>query len=75
MSIATPPLVTTESTRIIRDRHFSLAGGDDAILRALSHLHQEHVTGTLCIDLACGGVCTLRFREEQRIEFPADGHE
>ncbi len=63
------PTVTADSTRLIRDRHFSLDSGDDSILAALAHLRREHVTGTLFVDIACGGVATLRFREEQRVEF------
>ena len=71
MSATTPsPTVTRDSTRIIRDRHFSLDDGDDSILRALCHLRTEHVTGTLMIDISCGGTCTIRFREEQRVDFP-----
>jgi hypothetical protein len=63
------PTITADSSRIIRDRQFSLSDGDSSILAALSHLRREHVTGTLMLDISCGGICSLRFREEQRIEF------
>jgi hypothetical protein len=63
------PTLTAESTRVVRERHFSLDSGDESILAALAHLRREHVTGTLFIDIACGGAATLRFREEQRVEF------
>lgn len=66
----TPPAtITAESTHIVRDRQFSLDAGDDSILSALAHLRREHVTGTLMIDIACGGTCSVRFRESQRVEF------
>lgn len=64
------PTLTGESTRVIRERYFSLDSGDDSILAALAHLRREHVTGTLFVDIACGGAATLRFREEHSIEFP-----
>jgi hypothetical protein len=63
------PTVTSESTRIIRDRQFSPEGGDcDAIVRALCHLQREHVTGTLMIDLSQGSLNSIRFSEQHRIE-------
>jgi len=61
--------MTTDTTKVVRERHFSLDNGDDSILLALAHLRREHVTGTLMIDIACGGPATLRFREERRVEF------
>jgi hypothetical protein len=63
------PAVTHEQTRVVRERQFSLDGGDEAVLRALSHLRGEHVTGPLTIHLACGGVCAISFHEEQKITF------
>lgn len=63
------PTITDDSTRIVRDRSFSLDSGDESILAALSHLRRERVTGTLMVDISCGGVCTLRFREEKKIAF------
>ena len=63
------PTLTAESTRVVRERHFSLDSGDESILAALAHLRREHVTGTLFIDIACGGAATLRFREEQKVNF------
>lgn len=61
---------TRDATSIVRERYFSLDSGDDSILAALAHLRREHVTGTLFVDIACGGAATLRFREEHSIEFP-----
>ena len=66
------PAVTAESTRVVRERQFSLDGGDEAILRALSHLRAEHVTGPLTIHIACGGVCAISFHEERRVELDND---
>lgn len=63
------PTITTEQTRVVRERHFSLDDGDNSILAALAHLRREHVTGTLMVDIACGGPATLRFREERKVEF------
>jgi len=63
------PTLTREETRVVRDRHFSLDDGDDSILAALAHLRREHTTGTLMIDISCGGAATLRFREEQKVTF------
>jgi len=65
----TPTTITAEKTHVVRERQFSLDGGDDAILRAVAHLRREHVTGPLTIHLACGGVCAIVFSEEQKIEF------
>lgn len=61
--------LTSERTTVLRERYFSLDAGDDSILAALAHLRREHVTGTLSIDISCGGAATLRFREEQRVQF------
>lgn len=66
------PAVTAESTRVVRERQFSLDGGDEAILRALSHLRSEHVTGPLTIHIACGGVCAISFHEEQKVTFDTE---
>jgi hypothetical protein len=66
------PTITADRTTVVRDRQFSPDGGDEAILRALSHLRAEHVTGTFMVDLACGGTCSLRFREERKVDFPPD---
>ena len=63
------PTITDDSTRIVRDRRFSLDFGDESILAALAHLRREHVTGQLIIDIACGGANGLRFREEKKIDF------
>jgi hypothetical protein len=63
------PTVTNEQTRLVRERYFSLDAGDDSILAALAQLRREHVTGTLLIDISCGGAATLHFREEQRVQF------
>jgi hypothetical protein len=63
------PAVTNEKTHLVRERHFSLDSGDDSILAALAHLRREHVTGTLMVDIACGGAASLRFREEQKVTF------
>jgi hypothetical protein len=63
------PNVTADQTRIVRDRQFSLDDGDNSILSALAHLRREHVTGTLMLDISCGGLATLRFREEQKVTF------
>ena len=60
---------TLEKTHIVRERQFPLDYGDDSILLALAHLRREHVTGTLMVDIACGGAATLRFREERSVEF------
>ena len=65
----TPTVTVAESHRIVRERQFSLDGGDDAILRALSQLRREHVTGPLTIHIACGGVCSIFFQEEQKVNF------
>lgn len=70
MSASTVHPVTSESVRVIRDRQFSPEGGEDAILRALAHLRHEHVCGTLMIDIANGGIGSLRFHEEQQVNFP-----
>jgi len=61
--------ITAENTRVIRERHFSLDLGDESVLAALAQIRREHVTGTLFIDIACGGPATLRFREEQKVNF------
>ena len=63
------PTLTAESTRVVRERHFSLDSGDESILAALAHLRREHVSGTLSLNIHCGGVTALIFREEQRVEF------
>ena len=63
------PTITTEKTHVVRERHFSLDAGDESILLALAHLRREHVTGTLFIDISCGGAASLRFREEQKVTF------
>lgn len=70
---ATIPTVAADTTHIVRERRFAVdsADCDNSILAALAHLRREHITGTLLIDIACGGVATLRFREEQRVEFPS----
>ena len=65
----TPTTTVSESHRIVRERQFSLDGGDDAILRALSQLRREHVTGVVMLHLACGGLCALFFQEEQKVDF------
>ena len=67
--VSASPTITDDSTRVIRDRRFSLDDGDSSILAALAHLRREHVTGQLIIDLACGGANGLRFREEKKIDF------
>jgi hypothetical protein len=74
-TIPTIPTITRDATRIIRDRHFSLTDNDDSILAALAHLRREHVTGTLMLDISCGGICSLRFREEQRVNFDTKSDE
>lgn len=61
--------VVTDSTLVVRERRFVVDNGDESILAALAHLRREHITGTLLIDIACGGVATLRFREERQVEF------
>lgn len=61
--------VVADATRIARERQFSPEGGDDAVLRALAHLAREHASGTVLIDLSCGGVAMIRFREERRVDF------
>jgi hypothetical protein len=66
----TPATITAESTHVVRDRHFSPDAGDESILAALAHLRREHVTGQLIVDISCGGVATLRFREQQQVNFP-----
>lgn len=63
------PTITDDSTRIVRDRRFSLDSGDESILAALAHLRREAVTGQLILDLSQGGLCSLRFREEKKINF------
>lgn len=63
------PAVTAERTHLVRERHFSLDGGDEAVLRALAHLRREHVTGPLTIHLASGGISGISFHEEQKVEF------
>jgi hypothetical protein len=68
--MTTSATITAESTHIIRDRQFSLDAGDEAILVAIAHLRREHVTGTLMVDLVCGGIGSLRFREQQKVSFP-----
>jgi hypothetical protein len=73
MTAAIPtPVITRDSTRIIRDRQFSLDDGDDSILRAICHLRTERVTGQFIVDISLGGLCSLRFREEQRVDFSDD---
>ena len=69
------PTITADSTRVIRDRYFSLDFGDDSILAAIAHLRREHVTGTMMVDFACGGVATLRFREERTVDFSDTNNE
>lgn len=66
----TNPVIIRDETRIVRDRHFSLDDGDDSILRALCHLRSERVIGQLVIDISHGGVCSIRFCEKQRVDFP-----
>jgi hypothetical protein len=63
------PTVTNESTRVVRERHFSLDLGDESVLAALAQIRREHVTGTLFVDISCGGAAALRFREEQKVNF------
>lgn len=61
--------IVADSTHVVRERRFVVDNGDESILAALAHLRREHITGTLLIDIACGGVATLRFREERQVEF------
>ena len=63
------PVVSAESHHIVRERRFVVDAGDDSVLAALAHLRREHITGTLLVDIACGGIATLRFREEQKVTF------
>ena len=67
--MSTSTNITAEKTHLIRERHFSLDAGDESVLAALAQIRREHVTGTLFIDIACGGAATLRFREEQKVNF------
>lgn len=66
------PTTLDDRTHIVRDRRFSIDDGDNSILAALSHLSREHVTGQLIIDISCGGLCSLRFREERKINFSSE---
>lgn len=63
------PTLASDQTSVIRERRFVIDDGDNSILAALAHLRREHITGTLLIDIACGGVATLRFREERQVDF------
>lgn len=72
MTATTALAVVADSTHVVRERRFIVDNGDDSILAALAHLRREHITGTLLIDIACGGVATLRFREERRVDFEGD---
>lgn len=67
--MSTSLTIAADHTHVIRERRFVVDNGDESILAALAHLRREHITGTLMIDIACGGIATLRFREEQRVEF------
>lgn len=57
---AAPP---TESHRLVRERRFS-----PSEVHIPDILRELHATGTLCIDISQGGVGSVRFVEEQRLD-------
>ena len=60
---ASEPSHVSESSRVVRERHFPA----DTNLRALlAMLRRMRATGTIQIDIADGGVGSVRFREEKK---------
>lgn len=57
-----------DSHRLVRERIFPSSMSISAIL---AELRESHSTGTLSLDIASGGVGSIRFREERRIDFDA----
>lgn len=62
----TPTSTARETTHIIRERTYAPAQLDNVI----ALLRQQHLTGTLCIDVSEGTLCGVRFREEQKVTHP-----
>jgi hypothetical protein len=63
MSATSDILVSREGTTVVRERTFS----PDDFQRLMLLLQEERATGTVLLDLNCGGVRNVRFREEQKI--------
>ncbi len=55
-----------ETYRLVRERIYQ---GPLDVLQILISLRMERVTGTISIDLSQGGICRVRFREEQDIRY------
>jgi hypothetical protein len=63
-SLAATPL--RDTYHLVRERVYQ--GSLDFVL-ILAGLQREKVTGTLIADLSQGGLCRVRFREEQDIRY------
>lgn len=71
ISTTTTTTVTTcaplrDTYHLVRERVYQ---GSLDFVRILLDLRTERATGTLSVDLSQGGVCRVRFREEQDIRY------
>jgi hypothetical protein len=67
----TDAITSAERTHIVRERQFYLNGDrESSVIKALCQLARESATGQLILDLNCGGIGGIRFREEQKVTFP-----
>jgi hypothetical protein len=64
--------ISSEETRVVRERQFFVNGDkESAVLKALCQLANERATGQLILNLNCGGVGTISFREERKLPVSA----
>ena len=63
------PLPASESHHLVRERVFRSSRED--VYSALRSLLESRSTGTLMVDIANGGIGSVRFREEKKVDFSA----
>jgi hypothetical protein len=56
----------SESHRLVRERSFTPKSSIETIIEILK---ESHATGQLMIDMNQGGIGSIRFREEQKVNF------
>lgn len=69
-----PPFAETsvsESHHLVRERKFPLSQDISSALQSLSRalgLRESSATGTLLVDINQGGIGSIRFREEKKVD-------
>jgi hypothetical protein len=55
-----------ENNHIVRERIFQ----PHQFEHVMQELHESRLTGTLMLDVSQGALCSIRFREEHKVDTP-----